>query len=168
MNRNLTELGAAHPTYVRRIRCVLSLFVCLVLAVLCGPAAWAQVGAASLSGIVQDQTGAIVPSATVTIQNTASGAQRTLQSNNSGSFTFSAVPSGDYKLTVQHAGFTQLVRPAIHLNPGDSLSLSDLSLTVGDVNQSVTVSTTVAGLPLDSGQLSSTISANDLNILSVV
>ena len=59
---------------------------------------------------------------------------------------------------MEHAGFKQLVRPAIHLNAGDSLALTDLQLTVGDVSQSVTVSTTVASLPLDSGQLSSTIS----------
>ena len=38
-------------------------------------------------------------------------------------FTFSAIPSGDYKLTVEHAGFKQLVRTAVHLNPGDSLAL---------------------------------------------
>jgi hypothetical protein len=121
-----------------------------------------------LSGIVQDQSGAIIPGASVTVQNAASGAQRALHSNGSGSFTFSAIPSGDYNLTVQAPGFKQLIRSSIHLNPGDSISLSDLHLEVGNVSETVSVSTTVAGLPLDSGQLSSTITAADLDQLSVV
>ncbi len=169
MKQDLLEIDAARPWYLRRGRGLLGISVCLtlLLSMLCGSAS-GQVGAGTLSGIVQDQTGAIVPGATVTIQNAASGARRMSQSNGSGSFTFSAIPSGDYQLTVEHSGFKQLVRPAIHLNPGDNLSLTDLQLNVGDVNQSVTVSTTVASLPLDSGQLSSTISANDLTRLSVV
>ena len=168
MKRNLIEVEAVGRWYVRSGRSFLGVSACLILlAMLCSPA-WAQVGAAALSGTVQDTTGASIPGATVTIQNTASGAQRQLQSNSAGEFSFSAVPSGDYKVTVEHAGFKQLVRPSIHLNAGDSLALTDLQLSVGDVSQTVTVSTTTAGLPLDSGQLSSTITANDLDRLSIV
>jgi len=128
----------------------------------------AQVGSASLSGVVQDPTGAIIPNAKVTLQNAATGAERTSQSNASGAFTFSAVASGDYKLTFQQAGFKQLVRSDIHLNPGDSLSLPDIHLELGEASETVSVGEEVAALPLDSGQLSSTISANDLERLSVV
>ncbi len=163
MNVEATGVGST-----RRAWDVLSFLLCFVFLGSVCISAWGQVGAGSLSGIVQDTTGAIIPGATVTIQNTASGAQRHLQSNSAGAFTFSAIPSGDYKVTVEHAGFKQLVRASVHLNAGDSLALTDLQLTVGDVSQSVTVSTTVASLPLDSGQLSSTISENDLNQLSIV
>jgi Carboxypeptidase regulatory-like domain len=168
MNRDRIKVDAAGPWNIQRSWSVLSLFVCLILLAVVGSPARGQVGAASLSGIVQDQTGATVPDASVTIQNAASGAGRHLQSNSAGEFAFSAVPSGDYRVTVEHAGFKQLVRPAVHLNPGDSLSLTDLQLSLGDVSQSVTVSTTTASLPLDSGQLSSTITANDLERLSIV
>ena len=168
MKRNLIEVAATRPWYVLSGRGFLNLSVCLMLlAILCSPV-WAQVGAASLSGLVQDTTGASVPGATVTIQNTASGAQRHLQSNSAGGFAFSAVPSGDYKVTVERTGFKQLVRTGVHLNAGDSLALTDLQLSVGDVSQSVTVSTTTASLPLDSGQLSSTITSNDIERLSIV
>ena len=143
-------------------------FGALMIISFLGATAWAQVGAGSLSGAVQDSTGAIVPGATVTLKNVASGAQRTLQSNGAGAFTFAAVPSGDYTLTVEKGGFKQLVRPAVHLNAGDSLSLGGLQLSVGNVTETVAVTTEVAGLPLDSGQLSSTITANDLDRLSVV
>ena len=168
MNRDGMKVGAAGSRKFRQSWIALGLFVyAILLLAICSPAR-GQVGAASLSGIVEDTTGASIPGATVTIQNSASGAVRHLQSNSAGAFTFSAVPVGDYKLTVEHAGFKQLVRPAIHLNAGDTLTLTDLQLTVGDVSQSVTVSTTVASLPLDSGQLSSTISDSDLERLSIV
>jgi len=164
MKRNYFEVGLLGSFGVRGNYRGLSFLLSLLLAVGFWPAQ-GQVGAGSLSGIVEDQTGAIVPGASVTVQNAASGAQRTSPSNGAGSFTFSALPSGDYTLTIKAPGFKQLVRSAIHLNAGDSLALSDLHLDVGDVSQTVSVNTTVAGLPLDSGQLSSTITAENLDQL---
>ena len=112
MNSDRKKVQATSPRSARGTWNVLSSLICLILlAVVCSPT-WGQVGAASLSGIVEDTTGASVPGAMVTIQNTASGAQRHLQSNSGGEFSFSAVPSGDYKVTVEHAGFKQLVRSA--------------------------------------------------------
>jgi len=145
---------------------VLSVICLCVLAVT--PFAWGQVGAASLSGVVQDPTGAIVPGANVTLHNLATGSNRVSQSNGAGAFIFEAIPSGDYTLVIQRTGFKRLSQPGIHLNAGDELSLPNLKLGLGDVSETVTVDTNVAGLPLDNGQLSSTISSTDLDRLSVV
>ena len=101
-----------------------SLFA-LILLLISGSGLQAQVGSASLSGTVQDSTGAIVSGAAVTLQNVATGAERKSVSNGVGAFTFEAEPSGDYKLTVQETGFKELVRSDIHLSPGDSLVLPD-------------------------------------------
>jgi hypothetical protein len=149
-------------TPARRILTLLA-----ILLALAGTAV-AQVGSAALSGIVQDPTGAAVPGATVTLTNAQTSQQRTLQSNGAGSFTFSSVPNGDYKLAVSHSGFRSYTRTGIHLDPGDDKSLTDIQLAVGAPDQTVTVTETVAGIPLDSGQLSSTITANDLEKLSIV
>ncbi len=73
------------------------------------------------------------------------------------------MPNGDYKLTVTHAGFQSYTRTGIHLDPGDNKSLTDIQLAVGAEAQTVTVTETVAGIPLDNGQLSSTITANDID-----
>ena len=143
------------------------LVLCLCIGVICHTA-WSQVGSAALGGVVQDATGAVVVGASVTLQNDGSGAQRISSSNGSGSFSFEAVPSGDYTLTIEQKGFKQLIRQSIHLNPGDSLSLTDLKLAVGATTESVSVSAEVEGLPLDNGELSSTISSKDLDRLSVV
>ncbi|HEY4011567.1 MAG TPA: carboxypeptidase-like regulatory domain-containing protein [Acidobacteriaceae bacterium] len=133
-----------------------------------GGAAFAQVGSASLNGLVLDPTGAAIPGAAVSLQNTRTAAQLKVTSNASGAFAFSSVPNGDYRLSVTHSGFQTYNRTGIHLNPGDNISLTDLQLAVGSESQNVTVTETVAGIPLDNGQLSSTITANDLEKLSVV
>jgi hypothetical protein len=127
-----------------------------------------QVGAASLSGVVQDSTGAVIPGATVTLQNRASGLQRVVKSNGSGEFSFAAVPVGDYTVTILQNGFQQSVDTNVHLNAGDALSLAPTKLEVGATTTTVSVEDTTQAIPLDSGQLASTITANDLDRLSVV
>lgn len=131
------------------------------------PSLWAQVNSATLSGFVQDPSGAAIPGAAVMAEDVLSAAQRTTVSNATGNFTFAGLPAGDYNLTVTAKGFKNFVRTSIHLNPGDNHSLTDIKLAVGGGTESVTVSATVSGLPLDSGQLSSTISSADIDQLSV-
>lgn len=138
---------------------------CLVLL----PAALrAQVGSAVLSGVAQDTTGAIVPGATATLINVTSGAQRVATANGEGLFSFSALPAGDYTLSVRAANFKDYRQTGIHLDPGDNKALPEIRLAVGPANETVTVADSVSGIPLDSGQLSSTISAADLARLSMV
>jgi Carboxypeptidase regulatory-like domain len=131
-------------------------------------AASGQVGSATFSGVAQDLTGAIVPTATVTLTNQASGAQRTAVPNGEGLFSFSGVPAGDYILRVKADGFNDYVQKGIHLDPGDNKSASQIKLTVGPTSETVTVEQNVGGIPLDGGQLSSTISSADLERLSTV
>jgi hypothetical protein len=161
----ILRISATNKTIQTSARRIFSIFA--ILLALSGTVV-AQVGTAALSGIVQDSTGAAVPGAKVTLTNAQTAQQRTLQSNGSGSFTFSSVPNGNYKLAVSHTGFRAYIRTGIHLDPGDDKSLTDVQLAVGSADQSVTVTETIAGIPLDNGQLSSTITANDLEKLSVV
>lgn len=140
----------------------------ILLFLISGIAAQGQVGAASLSGAVADQTGAVIPSAGVSLVNLQNRIQRTTKSTDGGTFSFAAVPPGDYNLTVIAAGFNTYTQNGIHLNAGDSKSLDDIRLSVGSASQVVAVESTVAGLPLDDGQLSSTITSNDIEKLSIV
>lgn len=128
----------------------------------------AQVGSATLSGVVQDGSGAIVPGATATLTNQVSGATRSAVSNGVGLFSFSALPSGDYALSVTAAGFKDYRQTGIHLDPGDNKSVPEVQLAIGPMTETVTVAQSEGGLSLDSGQLSSTISSTDLERLSTV
>ena len=128
----------------------------------------AQVGAANVSGTVLDVSGAAVPGAVAVLHNNGTGADRKVTSGSSGGFTFASVLPGDYRLTITHGGFSTYNQANIHLNAGDSITLQNLQLAVGSTNDVVTVEATTAGLPLDNGQLSSTISATDIDRLSIV
>ncbi len=76
----------------------LTLFVCL-------PCAWGQ-SSGSISGVVTDSTGAVVPKATVEIHNPVSGYDRTTATDTSGNFSFANIPFNPYHLTVSLPGFT--------------------------------------------------------------
>jgi hypothetical protein len=130
--------------------------------------ATAQVGSASLSGVVQDQSGAAVPDASVTLENPLSASVRVVKSNGVGNFSFAAIPSGDYTLKVEKVGFSNYIQKSVHLDPGDSRTLTDIRLAVGGQSNTVTVDAEVSGIPLDSGQLSATITARNLDQLSIV
>jgi hypothetical protein len=128
----------------------------------------AQVGSASLGGLVTDPSGALIPGASVTLHNLQNGSDRTTTANAAGAFTFSAIPSGDYSLTVTNSGFKSFTQNLVHLDPGDDKSVPDIHLTVGASTETVAVEESVGGLPLDNGQLSATITASDLERLSIV
>jgi hypothetical protein len=69
---------------------VLSVFLLLAGLILIAMAT-AQVGSASLIGVVQDQSGAAVPDASVTLENALSAPVRVVKSNGAASFSFAAV-----------------------------------------------------------------------------
>ena len=91
----------------------------------------AQGTTATLNGTVTDPGGAVIPNASVTLRNSASGDIREGTSNGSGDFTFSAVPVGDYEIDVTTPGFQQFKENGIHLDPGDQRSLRELKLVPG-------------------------------------
>ena len=83
----------------------LRVFGCAALACLCflliqAPSAFAQVDQGSITGIVQDQTGAVVPNAKVTLLNTDQGLTLETTADSSGVYTFSPVRIGHYSVTV--------------------------------------------------------------------
>ena len=95
------------------------------------------------------ESGAVVPAATVVLQDTLNKTERTVSSNGSGAFTFAGIPSGNYQLTVTKAGFTEAVRTGIHLDPGDSRTITDLRLAVGSAPTTVNVSSVASIDPAD-------------------
>ena len=73
----------------------------------------AQVGSASLSGVVLDPSGAAVIDATVTLESALSASDRVVKSNGAGAFFFAAVPSGDYNLKVEKKGFSNYIQKSV-------------------------------------------------------
>ena len=61
----------------------------------------------TISGTVEDQGRAVIPNATVTLENTSTGEKRTVASNGTGFFNFAAVRVGTYKVTITASGFNE-------------------------------------------------------------
>ncbi len=112
------------------------LLVCVVTFLRPTPAP-AQVSA-TLSGIVTDQSGAVVSGATVTATNGETRATRTTASDGAGRYQIFALPVGEYEVRAARQGFADQIRSGIHLVVGQDATV-DLVLRVGQVNQEVKV-----------------------------
>lgn len=120
----------------------------------------------SIVGTVADQTGAVVSHAKVTLTNAQTKDVRNTTSNAEGFFAFSGVAAGDYFVKVELKGFQSAELTGIHVSPGDRRDLS-VSLGVASESASVTVVAGSSEIKVDSGDLSSTLSAKEIGNLSL-
>jgi hypothetical protein len=134
----------------------LTYYVCTTLALIIGLLAshpvFGQNATASLTGLVEDSSGAIVPGATVTLTNTGTNEIRTTNSNSQGYYSFPSLPPAIYNLRVQVQGFKQFVQENLHMDVGLALSLN-ARLEVGGESQSIVISATPPPLETESSEL---------------
>ena len=93
------------------------------------PGAHAQ-GNATLTGTVTDPTHALIPRATITVTDEASGVERNTASDGVGFFSFVGMPVGIYDVKVSAPGFNSLLRKGIVVHIDDQIELKDIALTV--------------------------------------
>jgi hypothetical protein len=99
---------------------------------------WAQV-TATISGRIEDPTGAAVAGALVTVKSVETGATRTATTDDMGSFRVVALPIGPHEVRAEKMGFKVAVRTGINLVVGQE-AVVNLKLDVGAVAQEVNVS----------------------------
>src|SRR5882762_8837522 len=102
-------------------------------------AAVAQVTTATIVGTVSDPTGSTVPGAQVTARNVDTGLTRTATSGDTGTYRIEFLPVGKYDIEVTYAGFKKALINGVVLQVNDT-SRVDVSLAVGQVNETVTIS----------------------------
>src|SRR5213594_4318953 len=107
---------------------------------------------ATMSGVVHDANGGLVPGVSVTAKHTESGLTRTVIANENGSYRMPALPVGAYEVTAELSGFKQQVRRGINLVVTQE-ALVNFTLEVGDLKENVTVT---EDAPLVNTTLSST------------
>src|SRR3954469_11075593 len=98
----------------------------------------AQETTGTIAGIVKDASGAVVPDANVTVQNTGTGQQRQVKSGSEGEFSVPQLPIGKYQVTATHPGFSKVLVKDTELQVNDRRRV-DLTLPVGTAEQVVTV-----------------------------
>jgi len=125
---------------------------------LCTVAAWSQTERGGIRGTVKDPTGAVVPAAKVTVTNVATGVNVTTASNDSGTYTVTALPPGNYRVEASVTGFRTLVRENVTVNAASVTGL-DLALEVGTATDVVTVSSAGPILKTESSDVSTQVSA---------
>src|SRR6476660_1444710 len=116
--------------------------------------AFAQTG--QITGLVSDPAGTSVPAAKVAVTNVETGIKRETNTNDQGYYTFALLNPGNYELTVQKTGFKGVTRPGIKLDVSQ-IARVDLSLTLGEVKDSVTVIADAPILTSESATIGQTI-----------
>src|SRR6266436_30204 len=96
-----------------------------------------------IDGSIKDAAGAVVPGATLVIQNIATGIKRTAQGSNNGAFSFAEVAPGTYTLRVDAQGFKKVLVPQVIVEVGTTASVN-ITLEVGTVREEVTVAASEA------------------------
>jgi hypothetical protein len=136
----------------------------LLAACLAPAAALAQTGAASLTGIVTDQSGAAVPGATVTATNQATNVAYTSVSNDAGAYTMTSVPIGSYVIKAELASFKIATTKPIHVEANQILR-QDFRLELGGLEETVEVSGESQVLQTESATVGEVISGTTLSAL---
>src|SRR5215510_8419308 len=140
-------------------------YVFVLVAILLLPVrADAQTGAASLTGLVTDQSGAAVPGATVTATSQTTNVNYTATSNDSGNYNITSLPIGTYVLKAELAGFKTAATKPIDVEAKQILRM-DFKLELGALEETVQVIGQSPLLQTESATVGEVISGTTLNSL---
>ena len=117
-----------------------------------------------IEGVVQDESGAVLPGVTVTLKNTATGFERVLVTNAEGRFRGVLLPLGPYEVTASLEGFTTYVRKGIQLTVGNTVSLR-ITLKISAVEDQIVVTDEARPVNLSQVENSVTIGREELDEL---
>jgi len=121
-----------------------------------------------IEGTITDPNGAAVPSASVTVRNIETGAERQVTTDENGVYRAPLLPLGSWRVTVEAANFKRYVREGITLTAGQTATV-DLALEAGDVSATVTVTSDAPIADpgkIDVGRVMTTRELKDLPLVS--
>ncbi|HSU31515.1 MAG TPA: carboxypeptidase regulatory-like domain-containing protein [Bryobacteraceae bacterium] len=110
----------------------------------------------SILGTVQDSSGATVPNAVVSVVNEDTKLSRSATSNQSGNYVIADLPIGYYDVSAIAQGFKKFVLTKVNVSVGQQATVN-VTLQLGDVNQSVTVQADAVRVESSSGEVSNLI-----------
>src|SRR5688572_19200869 len=127
-------------------------------------AVFAQTGAASLTGIVTDQSGAAIPGATVTATNQATNVAYTAVSNEAGNYTITSLPVGSYIVKAELSSFKTAATRPIQME-AMQIGRIDFKMEVGGLEETVEVTGETPVLQTESATVGEVISGTTLQAL---
>jgi hypothetical protein len=142
---------------------IASAVLCSLSALLPGRAC-AQIAGATLSGTVTDQSGGVVPQATISIKNIATGVTRSNTTSAAGFYSAPNLLPGTYEVRTEAKGFSVEVQTGITLTVGEQQVLN-FTLRVGQASQTVVVISEAPTVELASSTISATVSSTTVREL---
>ncbi len=135
-------------------RLAVAFCVCLVLGLTLSPVAHAQALYGSIAGNVTDQSAAAVPGVEVTIVSTETNYTQVALTSDTGTYLLKNVPDGNFNLTVGMVGFKEYVAQNVFVTVG-TVTRHDVVLQVGDISETITVSSAATVLKTNTTDVSS-------------
>ncbi|HYM12313.1 MAG TPA: TonB-dependent receptor [Bryobacterales bacterium] len=128
-----------------------------------GPALFGQAtaGRGSISGVVTDPSGAVIPNVEVTVRNSETNVTRAVVSNAAGRYEVVALQPGNYEVSATRAGFATLVRRGITVEVGEK-AVVDLNLSVSATVETVTITGDTPVVSTDKTEVSTVINLKDM------
>jgi len=138
-------------------RCCVILFLMLCAAV----PLWSQTNKGSISGTVFDQSGAVLPGATVTIINIGTGHKTVVVTTDKGVYTIPNLDPVDYRIEADLVGFKKTTIDRVKVDTATPVTVN-LTMQVGARSDVVQVTATVPLVNAESGTVSQTISERQI------
>jgi hypothetical protein len=132
--------------------------------VVSAPRVDAQVLYGTLIGTIQDESGAVVPGANVTIASRETGLSRETTVNAAGQYSIPSIPAGTYDLTIAAAGFSTHTQEGVAVNV-NTVQRIDVTLRVGQVTETVTVEASTLTLQTDTAVVRTEIDRKEITSL---
>src|SRR5215469_3151411 len=152
--------AVVHP-FVKSMLTALLVIGCL----LCGALpALAQFGSASVIGYVRDNSGAVVPNATVTLTNEGTNVSQKVQTDKDGKYEFNSVPIGNYQISTEATGFQATKTQSFNLST-DARQRVDVDVKPGAVTEVVTVTSAAQLLETETSSRSQVIGTREVENL---
>ena len=139
---------------------VLAILLCFI-----AHTAIAQSSSGTISGRVVDTTGAVVANAEVDLVNQLTGTMVKTKVRSSGDFSFLDVQPGTFMVIVKSPGYKELQKKNLRLSSSERLSAGTITLDVGSVAESVTVSADITPIQTNSAERSGTLDVKQLDNL---
>jgi Carboxypeptidase regulatory-like domain len=139
--------------------------VCVTIFVLSVAPALAQFDRAQIAGVVKDQSGGVIPGATVTVTNVDSRLPRTVVTDGTGFYILTALAPGAYDIEVELPGFKKWTQTGVRLDAAAKLTV-DVTLATGVISEAVLVQASSTPLQFDT-QNRKTIEAKDFENMAL-
>ncbi|MBS1803466.1 MAG: TonB-dependent receptor [Acidobacteria bacterium] len=153
-------------THLRRFRAASLVMALCAFAILFAPSGYAQFSS-GFTGIVVDQTGAVVTGAKVTVINDATHVQNVSISNESGNFRIPSLAGGTYTIEVVASGFKTWSQSGVQLESNETKTLHP-ALALPTQSASVEVSEAVASVQTDKSDTSREIAEQTISTAPLV